>query len=65
MPGTLSRVWKASPFFQFWQARLISEAHSDKVGICFGLLVSVASVVIILMAAGVIAVRVHPCEEQE
>ena len=27
---------------KWWQARFISDAHSDKVGICFGLLVSVA-----------------------
>ena len=65
MPGTLSRVWKASPFFKFWQAPLISKAHSDKLGVCFGCLVGVAAVLIILIATRVIAVRVHPCEEKE
>ena len=37
---------------------LISEAHSDWVGLCFGLLVSVAAILVILMAAGVVRL---PC----
>ena len=36
----------------------ISEAHSDVVGILFGLLVSAAAILVILMAAGVVRV---PC----
>ena len=51
-------------FEKWWQAPLISEAHRDKVGICFGLLVSIASVVIILTAAGVIKIACRPRDEQ-
>ena len=54
---SLTEKWRKAP--------LISKAHSDKVGICFGLLVSVASVLIILMAAGVIKISCTPCDEKD
>ena len=40
----------------------ISEAHRDVVGLAFGVLVSVAAVLIILMAAGVVRI---PCARDE
>ena len=37
---------------------LISKAHSDIVGILFGILVSIAAILIILMAFGIIKIKV-------
>lgn len=45
----------------------ISDAHSDVVGILFGLLVSAAAILVILMAAGVVRVpcrNSHPHNKQ-
>ena len=44
----------------------ISDAHRDVVGIAFGLLVSVAAILVILMAAGVVRVPcTRRCDNEE